>query len=144
MKTRRKKTALHAVLLPWERRQPWLGGLSSGRRWRSLLMSGLVGLFIVTSWNVADYRARVRSTRASIADVKRAIATFRAELGRCPTSKIELVHPPRAGARYLAEVPPDGWGRELLVRCPAPEDPSDAEVISAGPSGSFSEDDHVL
>jgi len=86
----------------------------------------------------------VRSTRAGIAEVKRAVAAFRTELGRCPRSKTELAHPPRAGAQYLIDIPTDGWGNELLVRCPDPHDPGAVEVISAGPSGSFSEDDHVL
>ena len=88
---------------------------------------------------VADARARVRATRAGIAEVQRAVTAFRAEMGRCPRSTTELVHPPRVGARYLLEVPIDGWGRELYVRCPSPHDPNAAEVVSAGPSGSFSE-----
>ena len=132
------------VLLPWERRRAWFAQLRSGRRWRAALASlGLV-LFVVFAWRVADERARVRTTRASIAEVQRAIAAFRAEMGRCPRSKTELVHPPRTGASYLDTVPSDGWGRELFIRCPAPSDPGSADVISAGPSGSFSTDDNIL
>lgn len=144
MNTRRKKALSHTVLLPWEHRDAWYSGLVLGRRWRGLTLLGLLAMFLLGAWNVADHRSRVRSTRASIAEVKRAVAAFRTELGRCPRSKTELAHPPRAGARYLNEIPTDGWGNELLVRCPAPHDPSTVEVISAGPSGSFSEDDHVL
>jgi len=71
-------------------------------------------------------------------------ALFRAEVGRCPHSTVELVHPPRAAAQYLTEVPSDGWGRPLHVRCPGrlPGDPAD--VVSGGPSGSFSIDDSIM
>jgi hypothetical protein len=132
------------VLLPWERRSALLGDLLTGRRWRSLALSALLLGLVVAAFRVADRRTKIRSTRAAIAEVQRAVAAFRAELGRCPRSTTELVHPPRAAARYLSEMPTDGWGRELYVRCPAPHDPHAALVISAGPSGSFAEDDHVL
>jgi hypothetical protein len=132
------------VLLPWERRRALLAGVFSRKRWRALLLLSCVGLFVAAAWQAADERARVRATRAGIAEVQRAVSAFRAEMGRCPHSKTELVHPPRGGARYLTEVPNDGWGHELFVRCPSPYDPSAAEVISAGPSGSFSVDDNIM
>ena len=59
-------------------------------------------------------------------------------------ASVELVHPPKAGAHYLNELPVDGWGRPLYVRCPGSTSHDVAEVISAGPSGSFMQDDHVL
>jgi hypothetical protein len=130
--------------LPWERQRAWLSELLSGRRWRSVLLTLALVLLGVLALQVADRRARVRTTRAGIADVQRAVSAFRAEMGRCPRSTTELVHPPRAGARYLLEVPSDGWGRELYVRCPSPLDPNAAEVVSAGPSGSFGDDDNIL
>lgn len=140
----RKKRSASTILLPWERRRAWLSELSSGRRWRGLLLLALGCGAIMLAYHVADRRGRVRSTRASIAQVQRAVEAFRAEMERCPRSKTELVHPPRAGAQYLTEIPTDGWGRELLVRCPSPTDPNAAEVISAGPSGSFADDDNIL
>jgi hypothetical protein len=121
-----------------------LSDLRSGRRWRSLLLSLMLALLIGSAWQVADRRSRERMTRAGIAEVQRAVSAFRAEMGRCPRSTTELVHPPRTGARYLLEVPTDGWGRELYVRCPSPLDPNAAEVVSAGPSGSFGDDDNIL
>jgi hypothetical protein len=144
MRQRRTKRLASTVLLPWERKRAWLTGLRSMRRWRGLTLSLVLGLLLLAAWRVADARARVRTTRANIAEVGRAIAAFRAEMGRCPRNKTELVHPPRGGARYLTEVPTDGWGRELYVRCPAAFDPNGAEVVSAGPSGSFSVDDNIL
>lgn len=143
MSPRRNRRSGSALLLPWERRKAWLTRLFSLKRWRGLLLVSLFSLFIAGAWQVADRRERLRMTRASIADVQRAVAAFRAEMGRCPRSKTELVHPPRGGARYLTEVPSDAWGHELFVRCPSPHDPSSAEVVSAGPSGSFSVDDNI-
>ena len=139
-----RRKSVPSVLLPWERRKAWLSELRSMRHWRSLLLLGAAVAGIVGAWTVADQRARVRSTRSAIAEVKRAVVAFRAEMTRCPKSKTELVHPPRAGAQYLSAIPTDGWGRELLVRCPAPKDPTGAEVISAGPSGSFAIDDNIF
>jgi hypothetical protein len=140
----KRKRSTTNVLLPWERRRAWFAELRSGRRVRALLLLLALFGFVHFSFRVAGERTRVRTTRASIAEVQRAITAFRAEMGRCPRSKAELVHPPRTGAHYLDEVPNDGWGQELFIRCPAPRDPSSAEVISAGPSGSFSIDDNVL
>lgn len=144
MKPRKIKKQTSNVLLPWERHRAVTAGLFSLRRWRALGSWCLLGVILFAAFRVADARARVRVTRANIAEVGRAVAAFRAEMGRCPRNETELVHPPRGGARYLSEVPTDGWGRELYVRCPSPVDPSSAEVVSAGPSGSFSVDDNVL
>jgi hypothetical protein len=131
------------VLLPWERRNAWLAELASGRRWRALLLVLVAAAALLTLYNAALRRERIRLTRAAIAEVQRAVALFRAEVGRCPRSTVELVHPPRAAAQYLNVLPDDGWGRQLLVRCPGREDRNSAEVVSAGPSGSFSVDDNV-
>lgn len=117
--------------------------LLAGRRWKVLLILGIaVGvLFLVGS--SAQHARRVRDTRAGIAEIKRAISAFRSDLGRCPHSLDELAHPPRSGRRYLRDVPVDGWGRAFFVRCPGRYDPNGADVISAGPSGSYLEDDNI-
>lgn len=141
---RRKRRPGTSVLLPWESRQAGLSDLASGRRWRAILAPLAIVLALVGTWRFADHQSRVRVTRAGIAEVQRAVALFRAEVGRCPHSTVELVHPPRAAAQYLTEVPIDGWGRPLYVRCPGlrPADP--AEVISGGPAGRFSIKDIVM
>ena len=139
-----KKRRRGFVMLPWEGRRDWIVELLSGRRWRSVILMLLGGVMLLLAWDVADSRARIRTTRAGMAEVRRAVAAFRSELGRCPRSTIELVHPPRSGARYLNELPDDGWDRPLYVRCPGRLDTDAAEVISAGPSGSFDVDDNVL
>jgi type II secretory pathway pseudopilin PulG len=140
----RRRYKVSTIRLPWERESRWLGDLLSGRRWWMILASVFVAAFVVISYRAADERARTRATRAAIAEARRAVAAFVAELGRCPHSAVELVHPPKAGAHYLNELPVDGWGRPLYVRCSGSTSRDVAEVISAGPSGSFMQDDHVL
>jgi hypothetical protein len=131
------------VLLPWERRSAWLGELVSGRRWRAVLLALFLASAFLAVYAAARRRERIRLTRAAIAEVQRAVAVFRAEVGRCPRSTVELVHPPRAAAQYLNALPDDGWGRQLLVRCPGREDRNSAQVVSSGPSGSFLVDDNI-
>jgi hypothetical protein len=139
-----KKSSQRTVLLPWEGKRAFLSELRSGRRIRAALgLILLVGL-VVWAFAEADARARIRTTRATIGETQRAVSAFRSEIGRCPRSTVELVHPPKSGARYLDDAPIDGWGREMLVRCPGRHDPTSADVISAGPSGSFGIDDNVL
>lgn len=131
------------IALPWEQRGRWLGRLVAGSRIRA----GLLALGVLTVagllYRSADHRSRVRETRVAIVSVRRAIDQFRADHGRCPRSTTELQHPPRTGTRYLRRTPKDGWGRELHVACPGQADPDDADVISAGPSGSFHEHDNI-
>ncbi|MEY4578243.1 MAG: hypothetical protein RL701_2946 [Pseudomonadota bacterium] len=134
----------HQILLPWERKSAWLGDIALRRHGVLLLLSAAIIGMLSFAYRAADERARMRATRAAMADARRAVSAFVAELGRCPHSIVELLHPPKAGADYLTEVPVDGWGRRLYIRCPGQRPEDVAEVISAGPSGSFLADDHVL
>lgn len=133
-----------SILLPWERRNAWLGGIALGRHGALLLLAAALIGSLSFAYSAAERRARVRATRAAIAESRRAVTAFVAELGRCPHSITELLHPPKAGADYLTEVPVDGWGRKLYIRCPGQRPDDVAEVIAAGESGSFLVDDHVL
>lgn len=144
MNAAKKRSSRPSVPLPWERRGRLWTSLLTGRRGLSAL--GLLGgvTLLHLAWGVADRRERERITRASIAEVQRAVDAFRAEVGRCPHSTIELVHPPRSGAQYLSELPRDGWGHPLYVRCPGRRPRDTADIVSAGPSGSFSVDDNMM
>lgn len=129
--------------LPWERTKRPLRTPVSGRRLVPLLgVVALVGLSIAT-YVLGDRRADVRATRAMLAEVERATRAFVSDLGRCPEDTSELVHPPKSGLTYLSEAPLDAWGRKPHLRCASGEHPS-IEVLSAGPSGSFLDDDNVL
>ncbi len=105
-------------------------------------MIGLA-LAIFTIASAAEQRERARQTRLAIAEVRRAVMAFRTEVGRCPRSAVELVHPPRTVSRYLHEMPRDGYDRAISWRCPGLSDPDGVDVVSAGPSGSLLADDNV-
>jgi type II secretory pathway pseudopilin PulG len=89
-----------------------------------------------------EHRVRMRNTRVAIAQVKQAINRFRTDVGRCPSSNTELLHPPLSQKHYLDNLPTDGWERPLHIRCPGHFE-DQADVISAGPSGSLLEDDNI-
>lgn len=112
--------------------------------WRAAAL-GLAAAAVVLALiaRSAEHRQRVVETRATIAEIKRAISSFRADMGRCPQSIHELMHPPRSGRRYLRRIPVDGWERAFWVRCPGRYDPDGADVVSAGPSGSLLDDDNI-
>lgn len=131
------------IALPWERRGAWLRQLLAGPRWKIAVVLVVLISMAYGLWRSAERRSRERLTHVAIADVQRAITDFRSDVGRCPRSMTELVHPPRSRTRYLREVPRDGWSRQLWVRCPGHDDPDGADVISAGPSGSFFNDDNL-
>jgi len=131
------------VTLPWEPRVGLLRDLLSGRRIRLVPIAIAIALALgfVASHALAE-RDLVR-TRDVIDRTHRAIARFRADMGRCPSTVRELVHPPRTGAHYLESEPLDAWGHPLWVRCPGRYYPDGEDVVSAGPSGSFLSDDNV-
>ena len=131
-----RKRRRRGIALPWEHRGGWARRLLAGPRWKILLLGLVVTGLGVLVFRSAEQRSRERETYIAIAEVRRAIDDFRAEVGRCPRSTVELVHPPRSRTRYLRAMPRDGWGHNLWVRCPGHDDPEHADVISAGPSGS--------
>ncbi len=115
------------------------------RQWpwrRLLLFLALLGLSLLLGREARGY-LRLRATRSAIARTRHAIDRFRIEIGRCPRSEVELVHPPRPLSLELREMPRDGWGRSLWIACPGRLDPDEPDVVSAGPSGDFLADDNV-
>ena len=137
-----RRTQRERVSLPWERRGGrWRTALRN-TRWQALL--GFVVLVVLTIGfaRYARHRIRVRDTQVAIAQVKQAIDRFRADVGRCPRSNTELLHPPLSQKHYLDSMPKDGWGRPLSIRCPGHFE-EEADVISAGPSGSLLKDDNI-
>ncbi|MBW2191043.1 MAG: type II secretion system protein GspG [Deltaproteobacteria bacterium] len=139
MARRRQKTR---VSLPWERRGGRWRGLIHNTRWQALLGLAAMVILVMGFTRYARHRVQVRDTRVAIAQVKQAIDRFQADVGRCPGSNAELLHPPLSQKHYLDTMPKDGWGRSLSIRCPGYFE-EEAEVISAGPSGSLLKDDNI-
>jgi hypothetical protein len=137
------RRARTSIALPWERQGSRLRELVATGQWRRVALA-LVALGIAGGiWQSAEARGKVRRTREEIAETRRALAQFREHMGRCPYSIGELVHPSRAGVRYLRDEPLDGWGNPLWVRCPGRYDEGGVDVVSAGPSGNFLVDDNI-
>ena len=130
------------ISLPWEGRGRRLQGPFDGARWTTWLGLFVLLAIFLASLRYGRHRIRVRDTRVAIAQVKQATSRFRADVGRCPKSDAELLHPPVSQKHYLDSMPLDGWGRPLLLRCPGYFQ-YEAEVISAGPSGSLLKDDNI-
>ena len=132
-----------SIALPWERNSGGVRGLFTASGWRfGVLLVALIPLALFFERRASN-DARMRVTRASVASAHRAVWAFRDREGRCPHSLDELLRPPTPGSRDLRELPTDGWGHLLYVRCHAKGSATDVEVISAGPSGSFQDDDNV-
>jgi len=128
--------------LPWERRGGRWRGIVKDTRWQALVGIALLVALTIGFTRYGRHRVRVRNTQVAIAQVKQAIDRFRADVGRCPRSDTELLHPPLSQKRYLDSIPRDGWGRPLSIDCPGYFE-EEAEVISAGPSGSLLKDDNI-
>jgi Type II secretion system (T2SS), protein G len=131
------------LALPWERaHRPFRLFVSRRRFLPALGVAALCGL-VFTTYRLGGQRADVHATRAMLAEVEAATRAFITELGRCPQDASELVHPPKSGTQYLSEPPLDAWGRAPHLRC-EPGEHAEIEVLSAGPSGSFLDDDNVM
>lgn len=118
------------VFFPWERRRGVVGFVLRARFRLALVFVLVVTLLVVIVRREAR-AARVRATRATIGDVVRAVATYRAgSSGKCPAALDELV---RAG--LLLDTPTDAWDRPLRLVCPGRKDPKGFEVVSDGPDG---------
>jgi hypothetical protein len=145
------------LMLPWERELRPLRRSGWARSAGSLLAVAALSLLTFEALGQDDKRAELRVTRAMLSDVERATRAFVSELGRCPEDLAELVHPPKSGRQFLRELPLDAWQQPPLLRCIEAQQSeieaqrseieaqrSEIEVVSAGPSGSFFDDDNVM
>ena len=99
----RRKTST-GIALPWENRGTTIRRVLAGSRSRTVLaVVAIVGGVFVT-YHRSEERRVARITRQTSVEVEQAVVRFREEIGRCPRSLDELLHPPRAGARYLRDL----------------------------------------
>lgn len=132
-----RRKPISSISLPWENQGSRLGRLLAGARQRAVVTSLLVGLLAYGWLDAIHERRAERETRLAVAATTDAVRRFRSENGRCPRSLEELRNPPVPGTHYLTETPRDGWGHPLLVRCPSLFDPGEADILPAGPDGSY-------
>lgn len=130
------------IALPWEQRGGRWRVVLTNTRWQVVVATTLLVVLALAFARYAERRVRLRETNVAIAQIKQAIDRFRTDVGRCPSSETELLHPPLPQKHYLDSMPEDGWGRPLHIRCPGYFD-EEADVISAGPSGSLLKDDNI-
>jgi general secretion pathway protein G len=125
-----KRRTEKGVYFSWEGRRGWFGGALRARA--RVLFFVVLGVVV---FGVLRHReenaAAVRSTRASITDAIRAVASYRADhAGTCPAELADLVT-----GGYMRDPPADAWGRPLRVACPGRHDHAGFDVSSDGPDG---------
>ena len=131
------------LLFPWE--YPGEGILRRARVYARPALMVLGVLFVLRFLGgVYTERRAVFVTQAAIATTLRAIEAYRADHGgNCPANLDGLVATPDGARAYMRGVPMDGWGRMLRMQCPGRRNPHNADVSSAGPTGSFDDPTQV-
>jgi len=133
-----RRLAEPRVFFPWEKRRGLFGAIGRARA-RVVLLGGAGLLLIVVVHRREENAASVRATRATLATVSRAVASYRADhAGACPRAVGDL-----ATAGYVTDVPVDAWGRGLRLTCPGRRDPAGFDLSSDGPDGVFGGFDQV-
>jgi len=129
---RTKKLRDRTIFFPWEKTGSLVSRLGLSRA-RPLAFGGAVVLLFVVLGVRERHNIGVRSTRATIGVVAKAVDAYRADHeGRCPASLAEL-----EPGGYLSFEPADAWGRPLRLLCPGFENPGSYDLLSDGPDGVF-------
>jgi general secretion pathway protein G len=125
----RRPTEL-GVFFPWEQRRG-LVGVFGRRRARGVLVALLFLLASIGVYQHGERASSVRSTRATLATVHRALSAYRADhAGACPRNLVDL-----ESQGYTHTEPVDAWGRHLRLECPGRKDPLGYDISSDGPDG---------
>lgn len=119
--------------------------LIARRRGFSLLELVLVMVILGLLAGVATFaigpaagRAKVRTTKTSMENIKSQITAFEVQKSRLPDSLDELIT-----AGYLEDkVLKDGWSNEFYYR-PTPNSVNPYELVSAGPDGELATEDDL-
>jgi general secretion pathway protein G len=134
----RRRQREQTIFFPWER-----GGGFWRRTGLSRARPFAAGLAMAVLLLILGARERrdvgIRSTRATMSVVHRALENYRADNGRkCPGSLEELKQ-----KGYLAIDPVDAWGRPLRLTCPGRKDAEGYDLMSDGPDGEIGGLDRV-
>jgi hypothetical protein len=110
----RRRQQQSSVRLPWEDRRGIRRFLERSRL--SVVLAVVVlGVFGLLVTRAAANRQKRTETRAAIGQIHRAVARFRADMGRCPRNITEMLHPPRGRMTYLHGEPPRRVGQRHPV-----------------------------
>jgi general secretion pathway protein G len=125
-----RRTTEPSVFFPWEQRRGVIGALGR-RRARGVVLAVVSIVAIVAVYENGERSASVRTTRASLTTVGRALSAYRADHQEaCPRALGDLV-----AMGYLRSEPVDAWGRPLRLECPGRRDPLGFDLSSDGPDG---------
>jgi general secretion pathway protein G len=126
------------IFFPWERGGGLLGGRGAARVKPVVAALGMALLLLVLGARERE-RVGVRSTRATLLVVHRAVEDYRADHdGACPPSLATL-----EAESYLGVRPVDAWGRPLRLTCPGRRDLAGYDLSSDGPDGEIGGLDRV-
>ena len=121
---RTKKLRDRTIFFPWEKTGSLVARLGLGRA-RPLAFGGAVVLFFVILGVRERNNIGVRSTRATIGVVAKAVDAYRADHeGKCPKQLEEL-----ETSRYLTELPQDAWGHPFRLACPSRREGAPAATL---------------
>ena len=132
-----------SIVLPWEKLSLWRGPNSPLRRLGFLSFLAL-GLFMLLAvWRSYQNAESARITKNGLLQIRYAALHFRHRTNRCPKNLSEVLTASYSATPRLSYPLLDKWGRTVKMICPGRYRPEDVDVISAGPSGKWSEDDSI-
>ena len=113
-----------------------------------VVIIGILAAVVITSAVHYADKARINATKAQIAEISTALAGFKLETGRYPTSQegiAALVNKPAdfkgdwPKDGFLPSMPKDGWSNDFVYVCPGADGAFD--IISYGADGKEGGDD---
>ncbi|MDG2129892.1 MAG: type II secretion system major pseudopilin GspG [Fuerstiella sp.] len=117
-----------------------------------LAIMGVIMTLVMPKLMSRQVHANTDATRISIAGVHQALKLYSLDhLGNLPSTAEGMsclvldpgTKDPHWRGPYLEELPRDAWGTELQYQFPGNDDPSTAEISSAGPDLDFGTDDDI-
>jgi general secretion pathway protein G len=134
----RRREREKTIFFPWERQASLWIRLGISRTRPIVFAAVFVSLVALLGWRERK-TIGVRSTRATLAVVGKAVDRYRADHeGRCPTDLADLRR-----EKYIDFEPVDAWKRPLRLLCPGFSHPESYDLMSDGPDGAFGGLDRV-